>query len=108
MGYFLKASFVDSKSLKLTSKLEVSSAAKKHTSDKRTSAEKKNLCQKALKQRENRKCRVGFLTQLKLKSRPSFPGIPKIINTKINSKNQQSGDDYTTPSTTTKITRGKP
>lgn len=37
-----------------------------------------------------------------------FPGNSNIINKKINSKNQQSGDDYTTLSTTTKITTGNP
>lgn len=55
------------------------SGKRKRTSEKRTSAERRE----AWNQREHRKCRVGFLTQLKRKCRPSCPGIPKIINTKI-------------------------
>lgn len=81
------------------SKLQVSSAQ----AIKEDQPEEKSLGQEASDQRKHQ-----VQGRLKLKCRPSFPGIPNIINTKIKAKNQQPGDDYTTLSTTTKITRGKP
>lgn len=61
---------------------------------------------KALRLREIQKVQ-GWLPHTVQNKMPSFPGNSNIINKKIKSKNQQSGDDYTTLSTTTKITTGK-
>lgn len=74
-----KASFrftVDYKSRELKSKLYVCLAANKSKSvtQRRIYIRgNKVLCLKALRLRENKKCRVGFLTQFKTKCRPSFP-----------------------------------
>lgn len=62
---------------------------------------------KALCLREIQKVQ-GWLPHTVQNKMPSFPGNSNIINKfKKKSKNQQSGDDYTTLSTTTKITTGK-
>lgn len=55
MGYFSKASFVDCKSSKRKSKLQVSSAAKKHTNDKRTSAKRKEPSSESLESERKQK-----------------------------------------------------
>lgn len=110
----LKASFlftVDYKSRKLKSKLHMSLAANKFRSvTQRIYIRGKKLISPFESLTSERKHKVqGWLPHtVQNKCRPSFPGNWNIINKKINSKNQQSGDDYTTLSTTTKITTGKP
>lgn len=106
--YLLKALFTeDYKSRKLKSKLYVNLVANDSKSiEQRMYIRKINPPFESLMS-ERKKVQGWLPHTVQNKCRPSFPGNQNIINKKINSKNQQSGDDYTTLSTTTKITTGK-